>query len=143
LGTVYQVQANGLLYTVVDDCTTTYWALITGQVSDELLGQFKAPGFTVELSRGDVGTRVTDEGLYAITGYPEQAFPQLSTTSYTVNFVLSAPGFLDHPLSVTIPVSASFPVPAPAAAMRRCIRRRYAHLCTLRTRTAPAYSPSA
>lgn len=118
MGTVYQVQTNELLYTVVDDCTTTYWALITGQVTDEVLGQFKAPGFTVELSRGDLGTRATDDGLYAITGYPEQAFPQLSTTSYTVDFILSAPGFLDHPLSVTIPVNATFPVAAPAAALR-------------------------
>ncbi len=112
MGVSYQVEANSVLYTVVDDCTTTYWALITGHVTDEILGEFTAPGFTVELSRSDMGTRTTEKGLYAVTGYPEQSFPQLGIMGYTVNLVLTAPGFRDYPISVSIPMAAAFPVPA-------------------------------
>jgi hypothetical protein len=119
LAVPYQVVANSVVYTVVDDCTTAYWALITGRITDEILGDFTAPGFAVGLSRNDMGTRTTEKGLYAVTGYPEQAFPQLSTTSYVVNLVLTAPGFRDYALPVTIPISAAFPVSAPVAAMRR------------------------
>ncbi|HEY6352731.1 MAG TPA: hypothetical protein VI636_25320 [Candidatus Angelobacter sp.] len=118
MGTPYQVEANGELYTVVDDVTTFYWAVITGVASDEIFGTVTAPGFAVTVNRTDLGTKATATGLYAITGYPTQSFPQLATTSYVVDYVLSAPGYRDLPMVVTIPVNATFPVSAPAAAMR-------------------------
>jgi hypothetical protein len=119
LSATQQVEVNNLVYTTDHDRTTVYWAVITGGVTDEIFDDFYAPGFAVELTRSDLGTRTTDSGLFAITGYPQQSFPQLSTTSYVVDLVLSAPGFQDFPLAVTIPVNATFPVAAPAAAMRR------------------------
>ncbi len=115
----YEVTANGLTYTIANDCTSTYWAVITGQASDEIYGVLNAPGFAVTIDRTDLATRALPNGLYALTGYPQQSFPQLATTSYTVDIVLSAPGFLDFPVSVTIPVSATFPVVSPATPMRR------------------------
>jgi hypothetical protein len=119
LATSYQVDANSQVFTVVDDFTTNYWAVITGEATDEIFGTLAAPGFAVEISRADLGTKALDNGLYAITGYPGQSFPQLSTTAYTVNYVLSAPGFRDLPITANIPVDAIFPVAAPAAPMRR------------------------
>jgi hypothetical protein len=111
--------SDGTLYTVVTDVTTTYWAVITGAVTDEILGSFFSPGFTVEQARADLQTKTTAQGLYAVTGYPTQSFPQLSTTSYIVDLTLEAPGFRNYPLQVTIPVNAIFPVSAPPTAMRR------------------------
>jgi hypothetical protein len=108
LSAIQQVELNNLVYTIDHDRTTVYWAVITGGVTDEIFGDFYAPGFAVELTRSDLGTRTTDSGLFAITGYPKQSFPQLSTISYVVNFILSAPGFRDFPLAVTIPVNATF-----------------------------------
>jgi hypothetical protein len=115
----YQVVANGISYTVVDDCRTTLWAVITGQVTDEALGEFSVPGFAVDLSRDDLGSRTTEKGLYAVTAYPERSFPQHSTVSYPVDFTLTAPGFHDFPMSVTIPAASPFPVSALTVAMRR------------------------
>lgn len=122
----YQVVANGISYTVVDDCTTTLWVVITGQVTDEAvdrpagaLSEFSAPGFAVDLSRDDLGYRTTEKGLYAVTAYPERSFPQHSTAPYTVNFTLTAPGFDDYPMSITIPKLSPFPVSALTVAMRR------------------------
>jgi hypothetical protein len=103
----------------VDDCTTTYWALITGAVTDEIFGDFFSPEFVVEVSRKDLRAKTTPNGLYAVTGYPGQSFPQLNSTSYTVNLILSAPGFRDNPLQVTIPQNADFPVTVQNVAMRR------------------------
>lgn len=114
----YQVDANNDVYTVVDAATSIYWAVITGAATDEIFGTLDAPGFAVQLDRADLGTKALPNGLYAITGYPSQSFPNLATTSYTVSYALSAPGYSDVPLSVTIPINASFPVSAPAAAMR-------------------------
>lgn len=115
----YQVVANGISYTVVDDCKTTLWAVITGQVTDEALGEFSVPGFAVELSRDDLGYRTTEKGLYAVTAYAERSFPQHSTVSYPVDFTLTAPGFDDFSTSVTIPAASPFPVSALTVAMRR------------------------
>jgi hypothetical protein len=119
LAAIYQVNAHGNVYTVVDDCTTVYLALVTGGATDEIFGALAAPGFAVELQRTDLSAKAFDNGLYALTGYPGNSFPQLATTAYTVNYVLTAPGFRDLPMTSNIPVNAIFPVPAPAAAMRR------------------------
>jgi hypothetical protein len=119
LAAPYQVEVNSQQFTVVDDVTTSYWAVITGGATDEIFPTLAAPGFAVELERSDMATKALPNGLYALTGYPAQSFPHLATTSYTVDYVLTAPGFRDLPVTVTIPVAAIFPVSAPATAMRR------------------------
>jgi hypothetical protein len=119
LAASYQVDANDLIFTVVDDITTRYWAVIAGHATDEVFGTLAAPGFAVELDRPDLGTKALDNGLYAITGYPGTSFPHLATTHYHVDYVLAAPGFRDLRLKATVPMNAIFPVPAPTAAMRR------------------------
>jgi hypothetical protein len=119
LATSYQVDANGNVYTVVNDCTTVYRVVVAGSATDEIFGTLFAPGFAAELQRKDLGSKAFDNGLYALSGYPESSFPHLDTTSYTVDYVLSAPGFRDLPLTALINVGAVFPVPGPAAAMRR------------------------
>ena len=114
-----QIAANGKIYTVVDDFASVYRALITGAVTDEILSDLAAPDFTVRSDRPDLGSRTTGLGLYALTGYSEKSFPNLSTTSYAVDLVLAASGFQDHKLTMTIPMNASFPMSAPAVALRR------------------------
>jgi hypothetical protein len=119
LETRYQIEANGEVYTVVDAAKTVYWAVITGAATDQVLGKLNVPGFAVEPTRPDLGGKAFADGTYAITAYPEQAFPKLASTSYTITYVLTAPGFRDFSASVTIPAGASFPVHGIAAAMRR------------------------
>lgn len=131
----HQIRANGLLYTVVDDCTTAYWAILTGAVTDEILGDFYSPEFAVEVSRVDLQTKTTPNGLYAVTGYPGQSFPQLNSTSYTVNLILSAPGFRANSLPVTIPQNAAFPVVVQTVAMRRLPVRIQGRIVSDATRT--------
>jgi len=109
----YQVDAGNDVYTVVNDTTTYYWAVITGAATDEILGTLNAPGFAVDvLNRTDLGTKALPNGLYAITGYPSQAFPPASLPT-NVNYVLSAPGYRDVSMSVTIPVNPVFPISPP------------------------------
>ena len=119
MATPSQVQVGNLLYTVVDDCTTTYRAVLTGTVTDEVLGDFSSPAFTVKLERSDLGTKTMATGLFAVTGYPDQSFPHLATTSYSVNLVLQAPGFRNLNIAATIPINATFPVVIPPVGMRR------------------------
>lgn len=119
MGAPHQVKANGLLYTVVDDCTISYQAVVTGQVTDEIFGDFLEAGLTVTVSWHGLQSKTSTDGLYALAGYPAQAFPQLSSTSYPLTLTLAAPGFRPLTVQVTIPVNATFPVPAPAAALRR------------------------
>lgn len=107
---------DGTLYTVVTDVTTTYSVVITGLVTDEIMGSFNSPGLVVVLTRKDLQTKTAGQGLYAITGYPSQSFPVLPTS---LTFTLKAPGFRDYPVTVPIPLSPLFPVGAPTVAMRR------------------------
>ncbi len=119
MATPYQIQVGNLLYTVVDDCTTTYWAVITGTVTDEIFGDFYSPTFTVKLARPDLRTKTMATGLFAVTGYPEQSFPDHATKNYTVNLVLQAPGFRDSLVAAPVLAGATFPVVIVPVAMRR------------------------
>ena len=119
MGAPHQVKASELLYTVVDDCTIPYQAVVTGQVTDEIFGDFLEPGLNVTVSWPGLQCKTSTDGLYALAGYPAQAFPQLSGTSYPLTLILVAPGFRPVTVQVTIPINATFPVPAPAAALRR------------------------
>jgi hypothetical protein len=119
LSTPHQVPANGMLYTVVDDCVTVFSAMIVGSVSDEILGRFDSSSLQVKFARNDLRATVSRQGMYAISALPPRSFPKLDTQSYTVDYTLHADGFRDVSLTVNIPASPTLPVPAPATAMRR------------------------
>jgi hypothetical protein len=119
LSAVTLTKVDSRVYATVDDLTLFYRALIVGRVRDELTGSPLQTPFAVTADRPDMQARPADGGLYCFAGRPEVLFPQLNTTAYTVNLVLSADGFRDAPLAVTIPVNAVFPVLAPDAALRR------------------------
>ena len=117
--TRYQVDANGGVYTIVDAAKTVFWAVITGAASDQIFGKLNAPGFAVEPAGPNLGGKAFPDGTYAITAYLAQSFPHLATVAYPVNYVLSAPGFRDFSISVTIPAGAALPFAGTSAAMRR------------------------
>lgn len=119
MNTIHQIDTGVLVYSVVDDFNSVYRAVITGVVTDEIFGPLNAPGLKVQADRPDLDTKTTNGGAFAITGYVNRSFPQLNTTSYTVNLVVSVPGFRDLKIPATIPANAPFPVPAPAIALRR------------------------
>jgi hypothetical protein len=119
VATPHQVQVGNLLYTVVDDCTTSYLAILTGSVTDEILGELYAPEFTVDTGRADLPSKTTANGLFAVTGYPDQSFPHHSSTTYTVSLELKAPGFRDLRITQPILAGAAFPVIVPPAVLRR------------------------
>ena len=119
MSTAYPIQANNRTYLVVDDCSTSWIALITGLVTDEILGSFDASGFAVTADRGGVGFVAKETGLYAITGCPDQAFPKLNMVGDWVDLEFSAAGFRSQSLRVPIPQNATFPVSAQGVALRR------------------------
>jgi hypothetical protein len=119
MATAYSIEANNEIYTVVDDCITVYAAVIIGRVTDEILGDFVSSGFTVTVSRDGLKSTTTTTGLYAVTGYPDQAFPNLNVASDAVDLGFSAPGFQSQNLHVIIPQNATFPVTASDIALRR------------------------
>jgi hypothetical protein len=119
LATPHQVTVGNLLYTVVDDCTTTYWALLTGSVTDEILGELYAPDFTIVTGRPELQLKKTPNGLFALTGYPDLSFPHHDITSYNLNLVLKAPGFRDLSWVQGVPAAQPFPILIPPRALRR------------------------
>jgi hypothetical protein len=120
LATPHQVTVGNLLYTVVDDCTTTYWAILTGSVADEILGDLYAPDFTVDTGRADLPSKTTANGLFAVTGYPDQSFPNHSSVTYPpLSLDIRAAGFRELTVSVPVPAGAPFPIVVPPQKLRR------------------------
>jgi hypothetical protein len=59
-------------------------------------------------------------GVFSLAGIPERAFPDLATTSYTVELSVGADGYLATPLSVVVPAGTTvFPLPLLTAELRR------------------------
>lgn len=120
----HQVAVGNLLYTVVDDCTTSYVAVFTGSVSDEILGELYAPDLTVVTGRADLATKTTANGLFAVTAYPDLSFPNHASISYpALDFFVKAPGFRDLKIT-TLPVTAGQPFPFSIAAPVPAVLRR-------------------
>lgn len=116
----YQITAGDVLYTVVNDCTTSYLALVTGAVTDEILGELFAPDLTVETDRADLTSKTTANGLFAITGYPDQSFPDHATKSYPLfSFKVKAPGFREQTVHLPIMAGLPFPVVPPSVVVLR------------------------
>jgi len=65
-----------------------------------------------------LNVNATLDALFAVSAYPDLAFPKLATTSYTVNLSITAPGYRAATVKVTIPVGAIFPVVQPPIKMR-------------------------
>ena len=119
MGTHYQLDGNGQIYTVVDAATTAYQAIITGLVTDEIFGAFAEPGFTVTVISDPLGSKALAKGMYAITGSLDRWFPQRTAADYVVHYQLSCPGFQSVVMKVPINSASSFPVVAGQCAMRR------------------------
>ncbi len=132
MSTSYQVQVGNWSYIVEDDCTTNYWAIITGAVTDEILGNLYVPGLNVDTKRPDLPSKVTPNGLFAITGYPQQSFP----VSATLILYFDAPGFHESQLTVSVPASGPFPVLAGTVALRRLPMRIQGRVVNANTRAA-------
>jgi len=116
----HQIQADGTVYTVVDDFTSVYRALITGSVTDEILSGPFAGTVVVRVDNSDLTVKVIPNGFFAIAGYVEKAFPKLALTGQTVHIAVSAAGCQDQTITVTIPAGTSiFPVPPLSVAVRR------------------------
>jgi hypothetical protein len=115
----YVVEANGRQYTVVDDCSISYRVLIVGSATDEIFGDLFAPDLRVSIDRPLLNPKATPSGLFAIAGYPEQAFPLLGSTATGVNLTFEATGFRTATAPMIVHMNQVFPAAAPAVALRR------------------------
>jgi len=116
---VYEIEADGILYEVVDDVEIAYQAIFTAALIDETSGGpiLSAPFLSADLPI--MSLRMADGGLIAGAAYVETVFPKLSSTAYTFHVEISAPGYQDVALTVNVPIAATFPVTLGPIVMRR------------------------
>jgi len=118
MGLRYQTVAQGLVYTVVDDLTVTYLALITCGLVDEVWGTALDVQATITADLAGTSVHYTDGALFAVTGYEETVFPKLATNPYTVNLTTAAPGYRPAVIPVLVPAGTTLPFVFPAIKMR-------------------------
>jgi len=106
------------LYTVVDDITSSYRAVITGALIDENTGQ--PLDVVATLSGGLPGMlmRVTDGSLIVGAANTDLVLPKLASTPYSFSVLINAPGYRPTTLPITIPAGSLLPFPAPTVRMR-------------------------
>jgi hypothetical protein len=120
---VYTIQANNRIYTVVDDLTMVYLALITGVITGDFVDDgAEEPlrtSFVMHVERKGVFSKIIEGGLFCVAGYPEQVFPNIHSAGDSVELVFTAPGYRERRLTIPIPKNASFPVRVPQAILLR------------------------
>jgi len=118
MGLRYQTQANGLLYTVVDDIQKVYRAVITGSLVDEATGIPAQAEAVIEADLPGLSVHFAEGGLFAVTGYVEQVFPNLGTAPYSVQLSVAAPGYRPVTFTVPLPAGSTLPIAWPAIKLR-------------------------
>ncbi len=117
-------------YTVVDDLITVLQAFIVGSAVDELTDQPPLEPVRVAATLQGVNPLAPGEGrrfnitvgnggTFALSGIAERSFPNHAVTVYHVDLVVSAPGYLETPISVLVPAAATFPLPPIRVNLRR------------------------
>jgi hypothetical protein len=114
----YQINAQGFTYTVMDDVTIVYQALVIGSIVDEVTGLPLESPFAVAVDRPDVQARGIPGGLFVVSGYADRVFPDLATTSYSLSLTITADGYRPATVPVTIPVAATLPVSLSPVSLR-------------------------
>jgi hypothetical protein len=118
MGVHYQTQAQGLVYTVTDDLQSTYAALVTSSLVDEVAGTPLQIEAVVTPDLPGVGVNMTDNALFALTGYAELVFPKLSTTAYVIHLQIVAPNYRPATVTVAVPAGSALPIVFRAINMR-------------------------
>jgi hypothetical protein len=104
--------ARGGRYEVVPDRTNVYRVLVTGSVTDAVTGE-PIPTFAVHVKERGLQAKTVDGGLFCIAGNPEQVFPKLDLHAYAIDLVIAADAYGSSPLTVPVPLQASFPILLP------------------------------
>lgn len=118
MGVHYQTQAQGRIYTVVDDLHTVYVAVLTGVLLDEVTGSPLQTEAVITASIPGLIANLGNGSQFGLAGYPEQLFPKLATTAYPLTLTVEAAGYRTFTLPVTIPAGATFPIALGAIKMR-------------------------
>jgi hypothetical protein len=118
MGLAYDITADGLIYRVVDDIQELYRVLIFGTVREDVTGRPLSVPFRVECDRPGLQAKNMDDGLFALSGYPEQIFAGFASTPQSVSITVRAQGYRPRTLSVIIPAGSTAPVEAPDPMLR-------------------------
>ncbi|MBB3219841.1 hypothetical protein [Pseudoduganella umbonata] len=96
------------------------WAVVTGQVLDELTGQ--APRTPVHVMPRQHGllVRIDADGHFALVARPWHRFPPLAAPAYALVLDVHAEGFLPYTRELALP-SGQLPLTAAAAATTRVL----------------------
>jgi hypothetical protein len=112
------IAARGFDFLVSDDIRTTYLALVTGSVVDEVSGGTPVVPVAIRAVRSGTGLALPQiqpvtlvNGSYCLAGYADQVFPD-TTQSYQVDITASASGYVGPTVTVTIPPNPHYPVEA-------------------------------
>lgn len=119
MGVRYDIQADSLLYTVVDDLTASYQAVFLLPLVDEVTG---TPLNGVAAVSGDVpgvAVEVTNGALVSGAAYVDRVFPDLATKAYTIQVQINVAGYQSVNFVVNIPIAATLPLMLPALPLRR------------------------
>lgn len=119
---------NGITYTIAPDDEPAIgrrtWALVEGQVTDELTTLAPSVPLTVDAPDLGVTPRVADGGIVGLAGIPVDAFSQLKTTNCFVDLTISASGYIPVSIHQLITAIGNFPdafdtTPLPPIALHR------------------------
>ncbi len=104
----HQVSAQGYTYTVVDDTTKRFDALIYGLLSDAVSGQ-PISTFTVASDHPLISARRAAPGIFVLSGTAGRVFPD-RTCDYVVNLSISAPTYRPLTRAVAIHPTTTLPL---------------------------------
>jgi hypothetical protein len=119
------IEDGGLVYTVVDDETTIYQAIVVGRVLDEVTGTACREPVTLTAARTAGGPpatvlapRILTDGYFCVAAYAELVFVD-PTVAHQIHLTFSAAGYRPAELMVAMPPLSSYPTELAAPVLLR------------------------
>jgi hypothetical protein len=85
------------------------WELVKLRVIDELTGKPPNSSITIQAKEKGLVPRVASDGIVGLVGVPQQIFPGLKTTNYTVHLTVRAEGYAPRDVEAQVASDPLFP----------------------------------
>lgn len=118
MGVRFQVEANRRTFTVVEDLTSVFEVLVTGQVLDDVTGRPLRTTLELDAGREGLFVKALESGVFSLAGEIEWAFFNHATTSYSFSLTIVARGYLPQTVPVNVPQASALPLTLPTVRLR-------------------------
>ena len=118
MAVIQTIELPNHAYTVANDRTYAYQALVVGKLVDEITGKSLKEPFSLKVSFSELDVKILSDGLFCIATRPSKGFPK-SDSNYELTLAFQARGYKEKIVPILLTAGSEFPIEIPDVKLRR------------------------